>query len=58
MNNLELTDDYITREGKERDGGGLCLTSTGAEHSHPSTHPGSREPDRNDLSEHRTGDVK
>lgn len=58
MNNLELTDDHITREGKERDSGGLCLTRTGAGYSHPSVHPGSREPDRNDLSEYRTGDAK
>lgn len=58
MSNVELTDDYITREGKERAIGDLCPTSRGAGHSCPSVPPGSREPNRNYLSEHRTGDAQ
>lgn len=58
MSNVELTDDYIAREGKERDIGDLGPTSRGSGHSGPSVPLGSREPNRNDLSEHRTGDTK
>lgn len=58
MSNMELTDDYITREGKERNSRDLCPTSRGAGHSCPSVPRGSREPNRNDLSEHSTGDAK
>lgn len=58
MSNTELTDDYITRERKERDSRDRCPTSRGAGHSCPSAPRGSREPNRNDLSEHRTGDAK
>lgn len=50
MSNVELTDDYIAREGKERDIGDLGPTSRGSGHSGPSVPPGSREPNRNDLS--------
>ena len=58
MSNVELTDDYITREGKERAMGDLCPTSRGAGHSCPSVPPGSREPNRYYLSGHRTGDAQ